>query len=293
MAYDEFSPEAEEQEAAGFVIFGITLTPPVLAMLIAAAGLGLSVWLGINYVKPAWERRQTLSREIDDLEGKLARQSEIEQQIEEAEAELAEVKLVQSDVQRMFSSPNNLDTLLLDLNQQIERRNPQLTVGAIRAQLQELGCPTYVQDNYAEIDDRTEGFFAQSKLTKFEPQPPEAASTDGYELVNDGSLGMNANNQVKRQIYNVELEGNFDRTRLILIQLEKLQPLLRIVDMKAEVSSPTVLLNSQGVLPNCQPETKLNLSFQVQALLPLTQEELEAMMAPPAEGEEGEGEQPQ
>ncbi|MBE9040167.1 hypothetical protein IQ235_05095 [Oscillatoriales cyanobacterium LEGE 11467] len=288
MAYDEF--DAEEQEAPGFVLFGITLSPPVLAMLLAAAGLGLSVWLGLNYVKPAMEKSATLNEEIKSLNDKLARQSEIEEQIEDAQAKLDEAKLVQGDVQQMFSNPNNLDTLLLDLNQQIERRNPQLTADVIRSQLQERGCPAYVVNNYPQIEDRAEGFFAQSKLTKFEPQVPQTSASDGYELVNDGSLGVNANNQVKRQVYNVELEGNFDRARLILIQLEKLQPLLRVVNMKAEVSSPAVLLTSQGPLSTCQPETKLTMSFQLQALLPLTQEELEAMMAPPAEGE-GEEEQ--
>ena len=290
MAYDEFAAEAEEQEAPGFVLFGMTFSPPVLAMLMAAAGLGLSVWLGMNYVKPAIDKSATLSEEIKSLNDKLARQSEIEKQIEDAQTRLDDAKLVQADVQQMFSSPNTLDTLLLDLNQQIERRNPQLTADTIRAQLQAKGCPAYVVNNYPQIEDRAEGFFAQSKLTKFQPQEADTSTTDGYELVNDGSLGAGANNQVKRQIYEVELEGNFDRAKQILIQLEKLQPLLRVVNMNAEVSSPAVLLTSQGPLSNCQPETKLKMAFQLQALLPLTQEELEAMMTP-AEGEGEEAEQ--
>jgi type IV pilus assembly protein PilO len=289
VAYGEF---AEEPASEGVVLFGMTLSPSVLAVLVAAAGLGLSVWLGIKYVKPSLEQSQALKQEIAEKENQLKQQGEIQKQIDAAQVKLDEAKTVQNNVLGMFSDPENLTTLAIDLDRELNNRNAQLTNESIQSQL--ASCPSYVKSNYTQLDEEVEGFFARAKLTKFAPLVAGASSgsstttgtstADGYELVSDGSLGPDANSQVKRQTYDVSLEGNFDRILLTLRRLEQLQPLLLISDFKAEVPSRPVLVDARGPLENCQPETRIEASFKLTAVLPLSPEEL-AQMAAPAEGE--------
>jgi type IV pilus assembly protein PilO len=289
VAYDEFSNDPAPE---GVVLFGMTLSPSILAVVLAAVGLGLSVWLGIKYVKPAIEKSQALQKEIAEKEEQLQQQGEIQKQIDAAQIKLDEAKNIQKNVLGMFSDPENLTTLALDLDQEIKNRNAQLTPESIQGQL--ASCPLYVQSNYAKIDEDVEGFFARAKLTKFEPKvnnasqaasstTPTVPTADGYELVSDGSLGSDANSQVKRQIYAVAVQGNFDRILLTLRRLEQLQPLLLISDFKAEVPSRPVLVDVRGPIANCQPETRIQTSFKLTAILPLSEEELEQMAAPPPE----------
>ncbi|MGB3560468.1 MAG: hypothetical protein WBA24_18165 [Geitlerinemataceae cyanobacterium] len=282
MAYDEFS---EEKEPEGVVLFGMTLSPSVLAVIFAAAGLGLSVWLGIKYVKPSFDKEQALTQEIAEKEAQLQQQGEIQKQIDVALVKLDEAKTLQNNVLGMFSDPENLTTLAIDLDRELKNRNAQLTTESIEDRL--ASCPSYVQSNYAQIDEDVEGFFARAKLTKFAPEVSQTAAASGntedYELVQDGSLGPDANSQVKRQTYDVALEGNFDRILLTLRRIEQFQPLLLMSDFKAEVPSKPVLVDARGPIANCQPETRIQASFKLTGVLPLTPEELLQMAAPAEE----------
>lgn len=292
---DEEFMEGEEEAAEGIALFGITLSPQILAVVIAVVGLGASIYLALNFVKPLWEQRSNLRREIAEKEAQRQAQGDILAQIEAAQEERDAAEQIQRDVLSMFASPDSLDTLLLDLNQQVRQRNANLGPEEIRAKLVAEGCPTSVIENYADLDRRVDGFFAQAKLTRFEPVFPEtsrqtnaaAITEDGYELVQDGSLGASADNQVKRQTYEVEMQGNFDQTRMVLTQMEQLQPLLVVKNFEAELEDQTFLFDQNGVLSGCQPDAKITSSFTLQALLPLSQEELQQM----AQEEEGEGEE--
>jgi type IV pilus assembly protein PilO len=290
VAYDEF---ADDKAPEGFVLFGMTLSPSVLAVIMAGAGLGLSVWLGIKYVKPSLEKKQALQQEVKDKKDQLKQQGEIQKQIDAAQVKLDEAKTIQKNVLGMFSDPENLTTLAIDLDRELNNRNAQLTTQSIESQL--ASCPSYVKSNYAKIDEDVNGFVARAKLTKFEPKvadgsqassgtPTGSATADGYELVSDGSLGPEANSQVKRQVYDVGLEGNFDRILLTLRRIEQFQPLLLISDFQAEVPSKPVLVDPRGPIANCQPETRIQASFKLTGVLPLSPEEL-AQMAAPAETE--------
>lgn len=299
MAYDEeFNPAAEEEEAQdGIVLFGTAISPQILAVIIALAGLAGSVWLALNVVKPLWEQRAQLRREIAEKETQLDAQGNIQQQIEQAQAEKDEVQTVQQDVLSMFASPESLDTLLLDINQQVNQRNANLAPNEIRSRLVAQGCPRSVLENYAELDRSVNGFFTEATLTQFTPVFPDGASSqsnaasitdDGYELVQDNSFGEDANQQLKRQTYEVTMRGNFNQTRTVLRQIEQLQPLLVVKDFQAEQEQGTFLFDENGVLQNCQPEAKIDTSFTLEALLPLSQEELQQLLQQEAEGEEGE-----
>jgi hypothetical protein len=49
---------------------------------------------------------------------------------------------------------------------------------------------------------------------------------------------------------------------------------------------PILVANRVGPLPTCQPDIKINTAFTVQALVPLSQEEIAAAAPKPEEGEE-------
>lgn len=296
MAYDNDFVSAEDAEAPdGLVFMGMTLSPPILGVLIAGLGLAGAVFLGLRLVQPLWGDRQELQVEIAEKETQIDAQGNIQQQIEQAEAERNEVQALQEQVLSMFANPDSLETLILDINQQINQRNANLSSNDIRTRLVAQGCPSGLLEEYADFNNQINGFFAQARLQQFEPIFPgndpssNAANitSDGYELVNDNSFGRQANGQIKRQTYDVQLEGNFAQTRAILMQLEQLQPLLVLREFSSTQQNPTFLYDDNGLLPNCQPEAKITTSFRLEALLPLSQEELRQRLEAEKEAEEG------
>ncbi len=105
---------------------------------------------------------------------------------------------------------------------------------------------------------------SQATLISFKPQGQQAT------IVNDDSLGTAANNKLKRKSINVEMEGSFQETQSILRDLERLQPLLMVKNLRSQVSDrPSLLFKEGEVVP--QGSTKLKTSFRVDVLLPLNQ----------------------
>ncbi|MFO8039432.1 MAG: hypothetical protein R6U67_08275 [Sodalinema sp.] len=298
MAYDDdnFVTGEDEAEAPdGLVFMGVTISPTILGVLIAALGLAGAVGIGLQLVQPLWGDRQELQVEIAEKETQIDGQGNIQQQIEQAETERDEVQALQEEVLSMFANPDSLETLVLDVNQQINQRNANLSSDEIRTRLVAQGCPAELLQEYADFNSRIDGFFAEAELQQFEPIFPGSQrgsnaaniTSDGYELVTDSSFGRQANGQLKRQTYDVQLEGNFAQTRAILMQLEQLQPLLVLREFSSTQQTPTFIYDQNGLLPNCQPEAKITTSFRLEALLPLSQEELQQRLEA-EEGEEGE-----
>lgn len=295
MAYDnDFIEETEAPD--GLTFMGVTLSPTVVGVLLAGLGLAGAVFLGIKLIQPLWGDRQELQIEIAEKETQIDAQGNIQQQIEEAEAERDEVQVLQGQVLSMFANPDSLETLVLDVNQQINQRNANLSSDEIRTRLVAQGCPSGLLEEYADFNSRVNGFFAEARLQQFEPIFPGGGrgdtnaaniTSDGYELVTDNSFGRQANEQLKRQIYQVQLEGNFAQTRAILMQLEQLQPLLVLRQFNSTQQRPTFVYDDNGLLQNCQPEAKITTSFRLEALLPLSQEELrQRLQSEEAEEEE-------
>jgi type IV pilus assembly protein PilO len=103
-------------------------------------------------------------------------------------------------------------------------------------------------------------------------------------IITDGSYGTLVNNKLKRQAAQVVFEGNFNQTQSILRSIERLQPLLVLKEVSfslggGEGSKPLArLFETRGgiarFLPNCQPEPKITTTFRLEALVPLTPEEM-------------------
>ncbi len=88
------------------------------------------------------------------------------------------------------------------------------------------------------------------------------------EVVRDGSLGKGVNGKLKRQEYNLQMQGTFEQTKSIMRNIERLQSLLVVKDFNSKVTErPTLLLDGEKVVS--QGETLLTTNFTVEALIPL------------------------
>ncbi|NET81926.1 MAG: hypothetical protein F6J94_08215 [Moorea sp. SIO1F2] len=98
-------------------------------------------------------------------------------------------------------------------------------------------------------------------LLKYEPD------SEGINIVNDGSLGTLVDGKLKRRTVNVEIEGSFQQVQSIMRSFERLQAMLLIKDLEAQISEPQTLVLQQGrVVPGPQP--KLKTSLTLEALMP-------------------------
>jgi type IV pilus assembly protein PilO len=114
-----------------------------------------------------------------------------------------------------------------------------------------------------------------AKLKKFTPVNQTA------EMISDGALGSEVNGKLKRRIVNIAFEGTFEQTQAILRNIERLQPLLIVKDYNSEMS--TVSSNSKDN-PVVGPPV-INTSFQLQALIPASAEEVTQAAAAAGEKE--------
>jgi type IV pilus assembly protein PilO len=101
-------------------------------------------------------------------------------------------------------------------------------------------------------------------------------------VVDDGSLGTQVNGEIKRQVIDVEMEGTFGQVQSVLRTIERLQSLLIVKNLQAEISQPQSLILDEGnVVPSEQPT--LTTTFTLEALLPVTEEEKAATTAEEAQ----------
>ncbi|MEM8610601.1 MAG: hypothetical protein AAGF93_01180 [Cyanobacteria bacterium P01_H01_bin.105] len=249
------------------VVFGIELTPKVLGVLAALAGIGVSIFLFQRFVQPVRLSNQELQATIAEKEQQLATQAERLEEIAKLE-EARDVALVQRrNVYSLFADESSMDTLLLDINQRI--KNSNATIAAARNQIESRGIPPIL---------------VEAQLNSFVPS--------GESVVEDGSLGEEVNGKLKRQTYSVEFSGDFAQTQSVLSNVERLEPLLLLRDfsLASGESVTETVLNSQGQVVG-QPKQRINSSFEVDALIPTGDPNAPPELAPPPppEGEAPEG----
>lgn len=119
------------------------------------------------------------------------------------------------------------------------------------------------------------------KLISFRPEPLKSV------VVSDGSLGSAANNKLKRQTFNVKIEGNYTNTQEVIRDLERLQPLILLnglnTQMEKEGSAVKVVStgnNKATIIP--QGDKPLTTTFLLNVIIPLSAEEVAKLAPPPA-----------
>lgn len=229
----------EDVSSAYPVLFGVTFTPVVIGAVVGGLGFLGAVYMGLNIVKPEFDKFQQLQTTSSTLQAKVDQKNTQAKQADQVRAELAKTKEQQTQVLGLFANEKSLDTLLLDTSRQVESSNDKLTgINPVRA-----------------------------KLRRFEP------TGDKPEIIKDGSLGEKVNNKLKRQIIRVEIEGKFAQMQAIMRNIERLQPLLLVQNYDSKLA-PIEEEKSDDKKPGIRKDIgKLITSFDLVALMPLTEEE--------------------
>jgi type IV pilus assembly protein PilO len=249
-ASNEFIPSGQEDSSAQ-EIFGIKLTPQVQAIAVAVLGVGVAGYIGYQFVMPEMQKGSELQQKISEgKQTQLQLQAQIQKKAE-AEAKQAEAKQRRANVTAMFANDAGATTLLLDMTQLVNR-----------------------------INAGVQGDDGKAKLTKFEPElktPAPTASSIDPDILSDTSFGPSLAGKLRRKKYKVEFEGSFGQTRNFMRNLELMQSLLVVRNLKSElaVSNQTIEVDflKGKIVPVPQPQTKIKTAFDLHALLPLKQEE--------------------
>lgn len=261
MTAEFISSEKQEEETGTQEIFGIKLTPQVQAIGIAVLGLLLAGGLGYQFVLPEFQKGGEFKQKITETK---QTQQQLQAQIQkkaEAEAKQEEAKQRRANVTAMFASDASANTLLLDMTQLVNR-----------------------------INAGVQGDDLKAKITKFEPYmlPPAPATAAPAaldpDILTDTSFGPSLAGKLRRKKFKVEFEGNFAQTRNFMRNLELMQSLLVVRNLKSELLSSTqgieVDFVKGKIVPVDQPQTLIKTTFDLHALLPLKQEEKPPTPAP-------------
>lgn len=260
MTAEFISSEKQEEETGAQEIFGIKLTPQVQAIGIAVLGLLLAGGLGYQFVLPEFQKGGEFKQKItESKQTQLQLQAQIQKKAE-AEAKQEEAKQRRANVTAMFASDASANTLLLDMTQLVNR-----------------------------INAGVQGDDLKAKITKFEPEIPQAAATaapvaQDPDILTDTSFGPSLAGKLRRKKFKVEFEGNFAQTRNFMRNLELMQSLLVVRNLKSELLSSTQAIEVDflkgKIVPVDRPQTKIKTAFDLHALLPLKQEEKPPTPAP-------------
>lgn len=231
-----FSTKDTDTQNSGPVIFGITLTPTIIGIVVAVLGVAGAGYMLFNMAMPAWDTYQQQQTKRDQLQTDVTQKKTQAQQIGKVEADSSQAKQQQKQVLALFANEKSLDTLLLDTSRLIDSSNSQAFGNTIRA-----------------------------KMKKFAP------ASEKPILIDDGSFGVEVNNKLKRSIINVEIEGNFEQTQSIMRNIERLQPLLLVQNYNSQLSVPEMSDDKDN--PVQIGIGKLTTTFELEALMPLTSEE--------------------
>ncbi|MGD1715315.1 pilus assembly protein PilO [Dapis sp. BLCC M172] len=247
VAVNEWNEEQEEQEEGGWgpKILGVSLKDPrFIGGAIGVVGLGIAGLLGYNQLKPAIEKSAELRGEIKTAEVKIKEQQKQIKERPKAEAERKKAEKQREDVTSLFASEKTMKTLLYDINKLIDQIN-------------------------AGITDEDQ----QAKMTKFQPVEPK----DGNYIVNDNSLGPLVNGKLKRREFKVEFEGSYPQTRAFMIAIERMQTLLVVKNLKTKLEQGNQVIEVEWkqnkFVPVSLPESRLRTSFDMHALLALSEQE--------------------
>ncbi len=108
--------------------FGITFTPMVMGIAIAVAGTILAIYGFVSYVKPVREARQQKLTQKQELQQQLnsIKSGDADLKLAQLDADLEANKVLKSRVLSMFTSSEDLETLLIDLNSFIASNQAEL-----------------------------------------------------------------------------------------------------------------------------------------------------------------------
>jgi type IV pilus assembly protein PilO len=291
-ATGDFIPADEGQEFEGALpeyptAFGIQFTPKVQAIALTLVGVIGAFALYNFLVKPLAQEKRTLSSEVADKEIQVEQQAASLQEIAALQAQLDEAIAQRVGIYSLLGDKQSLDTLLIDINQQIQNSNGTIS-DVLRAdpnqldnaQLVSLGLNRdqvrQVRTAYAENPAVPQLLFS-ADLQQFNPNPPTILTEVPPELTG----------KLESQTVSVSMQALFPQTLSILRNIERLEPLIIIKDLR----------QGEGALPPGASEADLSgvarplqTDFTLEVLVPTSDPTVPPPPPAPPEGE-GEGEE--
>ncbi len=234
--------------------FGITFTPQVSGICLGLLGLVGSVYVGLTFVKPAYDNYTQLKATEAEKLAQVAQQEsgELSRKMLDAEQKLRESEALRSQVLSLFSSEDSLKTILFDINQLVQKH--------------------------------------QAELVSFQPDGTITVVDDGSlgEGVNGRLKRQQFNLTVKGDFDSTQsLLRDLERLQPLLVvkglqtNLAEEQFIIDIIDVKQQ-GGQTVVTGQTKSKGNDSLET----SFTLDAILPLSPEEV-AELTPEKETSEG------
>ena len=135
--------------------FGITFTPMVCCIGLSVLGVVGAGYIYLNMVAPAQKASKTLKTQLQQKQTQLnqVKQKDYPQKVAKLKSEITEQKALKSKVMAMFTSQNDLETLLIDINSFVIANQGELV--------------SYTPDRQiSTIDDNSLGVEARGKLKK-------------------------------------------------------------------------------------------------------------------------------
>lgn len=285
-ASGDFLPMEDEQLQVGPTYptaFGLELNPRVQGIGIAILGL-LGAFAIYNFlVRPVQAERATLDNEVSQLQAQVDQQRASLQGLAELQAQLDTAIQRRVAVYDLLGTSRSLDTLLLDINQQIQNSNAAIS-DVLRAdfdrldqgQLAALGLnPAQIRQVRAEFanDPAIQRQLYASKLVEFTPNPITPLQSGPDVLTS----------QINQQTVTVSMDALFPQTLSIMRNIERLEPLIIIREVQQDIA-PLPSGVSEDQVPGLTRllNTQFTLDVLVPAIDPATPP---PPPPPPAEGE--------
>jgi hypothetical protein len=225
-------------------VFGITLTPIVSGISCTVLGVLGAGYILMSMAMPVWNDYQKIGTD------RATKQSELDR-----------------------LKNGNVDKIVADLNVQLKQKN------GLKSQMMGLFADQKDLDTLL-LDINSFVVTNQAKLVQFTPDKETT-------VIQDNSFGTAVDGKLKRQTYNVIIEGTFPQIQAIFSNLERLEPLLAVRDFKSEPVDTQVLalLPTKGNQGQIIPVTKMKVKteFKLDAIIPLTPEEIEKLKPKPVE----------
>lgn len=128
---EEYLPDEDREleELANYpTAFGITFTPKVTGITLAIAGLLGSLYLGMNWVLPAYQSLQQLQADKTGKEQQVAQQRSgvAATEFEKVETQLLQKEGIKQQILSLFANEKDINTLLLDIDRIFRSRGVTL-----------------------------------------------------------------------------------------------------------------------------------------------------------------------
>ncbi|NER38481.1 MAG: type 4a pilus biogenesis protein PilO [Oscillatoria sp. SIO1A7] len=262
-----FSPDGEEEVTPpppGSVVLGpLVLTPTIQGAVAAVVGIAIAGFLIWKMVLPAMEKRTQLEADIAKTKQEIQQRQNTVSKIDEAKAKQEEARQKRERVITLLPENKVLQTLLLDVNQIVKNRGSQL-------------------EGFKPIVNTGNNWILESSGGAAAGTPAKGKPAAG------GSAGaLKLSQAIEGETVSIELDGRFDRVQDTLRDLERLQQIVLVdkFNLTLDSESQYVEVNRLGNVIG-QGEPKIKTKFDLTAVVPVSEEQLAKLAAPPEEKKE-------